>query len=208
VVWATGSSPNPLALTAGAPVTLGTYSSPTFGSTAHFTVSVLIPSNGFVYMNVHLDYGLKGMGGYTKSAISSDAIAGTCTTPATIVPIVDHAAYTFSQTAPADIDDSVYNCNVFKRNPGVGGMAQSVTTTNPTPGCVVKLKKNSNGAIVGTCPTDEDGVYMIGYKHTGAAAPYTVMLFLPGNNTNTPNFQQGITMQANKFYEAMFPNCP
>lgn len=191
-----------------------------FGDTVLVTVSYGAPLSGFVYLNVHLDYGLKGQGGYkpglgdgdpcTLDTLSggNDAIPG-CS-PAAPSTIEDHQAYMFSVDGDVVDSDTVESCNNFKKNAGVGGVCFTGGSYTLVPGAVVTLKKNSNNTIVGTTTTDADGLYSIKYKHTGQQAPYTVTLTYDDGPGGNPTYTSSviITMQANKFYYVPFLNLP
>jgi len=53
------------------PITLGSYGPQSFGSNVTLTVSGTIPASGILYVNIHLDFGLKTQTGYTKGTASS-----------------------------------------------------------------------------------------------------------------------------------------
>lgn len=89
-------------------VTLSDYSPRQFGSTT--TVNVPLPSlpGGLAYINIHLDYGLKGTTNYAKDA-SDNAIHAV--THAIRIP--DKQTYTFSDSTPGT--DSTQSENSFSR---------------------------------------------------------------------------------------------
>jgi len=160
-----------------------------------------IPPSGVAYINLHLDYGLKGTAPYASngsgSALSPDLAN---------VLILDNDEYTFATSCGEETccEDTVRNQNVFKRNPGVvGSVSRTIpvfdtTALEPLPGSTVTLR-NPAGTLVGTATADEDGFYQINYKHTGKAATYTLrVVTIRGTQTLK------ITLKANALYEADF----
>jgi hypothetical protein len=156
------------------------------------SVDVPIPASGQVYVNLHLDWGLKGgrtdanpcdevadrydagtqylLGGW-------DALENTDTDDGPIA-IANCNDFAFSHTDGVDgFGDSVQNINEFKRINGAFGTANGSFTGNPAAqGTPLALIRNSTGEIVGTGETDEDGFWAVPYKHKGKAAWYTVWL--------------------------------
>lgn len=184
-----------------------------FGDTALISVTLEVPDSGFVYLNVHLDYGLKGTSGYKKGTSVANACFGvpggvvnsalnTGCAPNGPVTIADFQQYEFSVDGDVIDSDTVENCINFKKNPGVGGLCQLAGDLAPFFNGTVTLKKNSNNQIVGTGVSDVDGYYTINYKHTGPAAQYTVK-FTTNNDEYGP-YTVIITMQPNKFYYVPF----
>src|SRR5262249_58447761 len=100
--------------------------SPSFGSTTPVTVHVPALSGGFAYTNIHLDYDLKGRTGYTKTANGMNYDATNTTSPPSIVY---NQTYAFSDTAGGG--DTTQSENVFKKNPGVGGLVVKNATADP-----------------------------------------------------------------------------
>jgi len=167
-------------------VTLMSYSQQVFGSTTTITVNLpSLPSN-FAYVNIHLDYGLKGTTGYSKGA-QNQAMGATTT-------INDKVSYIFSDSLGGSA--TVQNENVFKRDPGIAGLVRNANT-DPVPNVQVKIYDSSNKLQV-TVYTDQDGWYMWQYKYTGKAAPFTVKL--PAYN----NLAQSVTLKSNAFVVVNF----
>jgi hypothetical protein len=158
-----------------------------FGDVVTVEVTFTSPS-GFAYVNIHLDYGLKGTTNYSKDG-SNNAIDAT--TSAVRVP--ENQDYTFSVHDGITDSATVYSHNVFKRDPGIGGFVQKDGTFEPVPGVAVQIYNASN-ALVATVYTNGDGYFMWQYKHTGKAAIYTVKL--PGYPTV---LAQTVTLKANGF---------
>lgn len=127
---------------------------------------------GFLYINVHFDYGLKGTGGY-------DLLAETEEGPYHAVAkssIYDGTEYSFRSATPFGILDSesVYNINVFKKIRGFIGL---VTDDDDKGLEGYNIRITLDGVTVGTAVTDEDGFYGYIYKHTGKPTDYTVQLW-------------------------------
>jgi hypothetical protein len=208
----TGSNPtfclvnlgNPVPITSvtpALPITLGTYGTPPAGPTT-MTVTMPLPASGFIYLNMHLDYGLKGTYGYSKAGPSgNDAVSQT--TGKVVIP--DKTNYVFSVGGDMTDADGICNMNVFKKNPGVGGRCgyrytlDGVSDIIATPNATVTLK-DSKGAVLTTGKTDEDGWYMLSYKYTGKAATLIVTVQPVGK----PAQSKSITLKANGFVEVNF----
>ena len=151
-------------------------------------------STGLIYVTVHLDYAYKGIGGFIPNSLG-DAKSGSGDT-ATLV--LNNSAYIFSYKVGDDVADSItiHNENVFKKNPGVAGMITD-STLEGVKNVRVELR-NSKG-LVTYAITDEDGWYIIAYKHTGKAAIFTVKI------ATTPySGQADITLKANGFVQQDF----
>jgi hypothetical protein len=86
----------------------------------------------------------------------------------------------------------VESTNVFKQDPGIGGLVLD-TVGNPVPNVIVEIR-NSTGALLATVSTDSDGWYMWHYKYTGKPTTFTVSL--PGY-PEVPS--QTVTMKSNRF---------
>jgi hypothetical protein len=134
-------------------------------------VTLTVPPSGVVYLAIHLDYGLKGTSGYAKNVL--DDAVDSVNTAKVLVP--NHGTYGFSVAGAQNGSTSIQNLNVFKKIPGVAGLALYNGTINPVPGATVTLA-NSKGVPVGSGLTDEDGFYMIAYKYTGKAATFYVSI--------------------------------
>ena len=176
----------------GVPVTIDSYGASTFGSDAEITIT----NNGYtgpLYITIHLDYGLKKIaGGYSNDGTNdATATAGksSCST------IEDGVDYEFAVSDAFSDNDSISNMNVFKHDPGIGGLVLDVNG-NPLKGIKVQIY-DPTGKLLATVYTDEDGWYMYNYKHTGKAATYTIEL---------PDYslQQSVTLKANSFVVVNF----
>jgi hypothetical protein len=154
--------------------------------------NVPLSASGFVYVNIHLDYGLKGpvvdadgdglFDRYDKTSNpdgTSDAVDFNDTAQ---ISIADRTQYVFSYTANGiSHSDTVENINEFKKIPGVAGfvyddsilyIGQDITVKLVIPDSV----KGVGGEILDTM-ADEDGWYMIEYKHKGKPTDYLIQLW-------------------------------
>ncbi len=183
-----------------------------------FSVEVTIPDSGIVYVNAHLDYGLKGPrldaypcgdASYDRGASASvwssyDALVNTSPDGSGDLAIADCQDYSFSHTddvpggLPID-GDSVQNLNKFKRISGAFGLVQASATSSAIDGAQLLLVRQDSGEVVQTAETDEDGAYLLLYKHKGKPALYNV--FLLGE---TEDLVQEIELQGNGWVEVMF----
>ena len=107
------------------------------------------------------------------------------------VTIPDNQSYTFSVHDGITDSATVSSRNVFKRDPRFAGVVTEVTADGEEPlaGLRVELYGPTNG-FIGAVRTDEDGIYLFVYKHTGRAATYTIRLPAYG-------IQKTVTVRAN-----------
>ncbi len=173
-------------------VTVGCTTAPVANTLAPITVTV--PPSGFLFIAIHIDYGLKGCAPYNKNT-NNDAINPT--TLAVVIPNL--GSYNFAVAGNQSDTESIQNINDFKRNPGVGGMSLKNLTETAVAGATVKLKDQS-GNQVGSAITDSDGYYSITYKHTGKAATYTVTIATPSGFTQT----KSVALKANAYFQVDF----
>jgi hypothetical protein len=181
-----------------------------------FEVTFTIPASGLAYVNVHLEYGLKGKD--TDANLCPDdpanADGGDRYTPdpeasafgtyhAYIAEtgelgLSDCKPYEFGHLSSGGLFlDGVESVNVFKKRTGVFGNASNAAS--PVAGWLLHLV-NASGAIVEQTFSDEDGFYGLQYKHKGKTAPFTVYLFGP----NGYELQQTVNLKANGFAEVSF----
>lgn len=150
-------------------------------------------TSGQDYVNVGLNYGLKGAGvdanpvdgaadrydrGPTASAFGTyDALVNTPDPPTGATAIADDRDYTFSHVDQSDgaFADTVQNLNVFKRIAGVFGRVAASSIEGGTPRVTVQLVDGA-GQVVADGFTDADGYHVLNYRHTGPAAWYTVIV--------------------------------
>ncbi len=171
--------------------------------TTSFNVTVTVPSSGFVFLAIHLDYGLKGTVGYGNS--NNNAVQfGSISSPPLVYLVPDLADHTFLVGGAQTGSSTIENQNTFKKNPGVGGLVcqgpqpNCLGSNTPVAGATIVLKKGIT--TVGTGITDDDGWYQIVYKHTGKAAPFTVTFSKVGYVTQT----KSVTLKANAYAQVDF----
>ena len=156
-----------------------------------------IPASGFVFLAIHIDYGLKATGNFQQNA-SEDAVL--CDETTTVV-IPDGQVYPFSVAGDAVDDADVSSANAFKNNPGVAGLPLRQAYSEPVEGCDVMLVKSSGQLLVGTAVTDEDGFFQITYRHLGPPTIYAVTLTEPGGGDPT---SVDVTLKGNGFAHVTF----
>jgi hypothetical protein len=185
------------------------------------SLEVALPAGqcgGRFYVNVHLDYGLKG--GATDGADADtapdrydplnasawgtyDAFVNVDAGTATTVAINDCTPYTFSDTGTGK-SDTVFNTNVFKRIAGVFGQTTNAATGAGVPGVRATLTAPASGkaapVVLATSTSDADGYLLLNYKHTGKPATFTVTLDIPG----VGRVSQNVTLRANGWAETSY----
>ncbi len=189
----------------GLPVTLSSYGG-TFGSTVSIAISLNSPSlTGIVYVEVHLDYGLKGTTSYTPQltapgASTKNAIAVTGTEAVTI-PYLQ--PYTFAATGRSSA--TIKSENVFKNDPGVAGFVLD-SSGNPIKNATIKISgTDGKNLISATVKTDVDGWYIFNYKYTGKPTTFMVTLVsatcvgIDGTSYSYTGYTQSQTLKSNSF---------
>jgi hypothetical protein len=172
----------------------------TYGNTQEITIpNVQLSPQGFVYVNLHLDYFLKGTTDYGRNSMD-DAVDHETGLD---VLIPNGAGYTFSYHNGVGDSDTVYSINEFKKIPGVAGFVIGEDGVTLLSGVSVRLViplevKGVGGTEILTT-TDDDGWYMIEYKHKGKPTDYEVVLEV-GLNTYTKVVQ----LKGNAFTYAHF----
>jgi len=160
-------------------ITLASYGNPAQPSTT-VSVSLTVPASGSVFLNLHLDYGLKKTSGFTKNA-AGDAVD--CAT-GTRVLIPYRAAYNFGVSGAQNDTAPVQSVNVFKKNPGVAGQVTRLVSDEPVQGAKLSLLNSSRTVLLSTV-TDEDGFYQLVYKASGKDTTYYVSLQTPSGYKTT-----------------------
>src|SRR3990172_5389337 len=111
-------------------------------------------------MNIHLDYGLKGTSYWSKGGLGNDALSCvnfTCIPPYPYPTIRDLTEYTFKDGITEPI--SITSTNVFKKNPGIGGLVSIGGAAQADKTVQIYLGTK----LYGTTTTDADGWYMWQY---------------------------------------------
>lgn len=175
-------------------VALPSYGNP-LSATTTLRITLTVPDSGVVFLAIHLDYGLKKESGYTKNA-AGDAVD--CAT-GTQVLIPNNGSYQFAVSGAQNGTARIQSFNVFKKNPGVAGLVLYKNSNDPFPGSTVTLA-NAKGVRIGSSVTDEDGFYMIAYKHKGKAATYSLSVVTPTGY----NEKKAVTLKANAFLDVGF----
>jgi hypothetical protein len=202
----------PYGLTCGAPAGAcdgADAGTPADLSTGHctFTVGVMIPASGQAYVNLHLDYGLTGphvdacsdgvADRYDSKAVTDgfDALenrdGSDNGTGDLIIPNCQD--YVFAHDCPSATcvgSDTVSSLNDFKGIAGIIG--QTMLADEGVSG--LKLRLMNGSTVLATGSTDADGFYLLGYKHKGKAASFTVEI--AGSN-----MKQDVTLKANGYAE-------
>src|SRR5207249_960317 len=138
-----------------------------------------IPASGKAYVNLHLDYGVKGGGTdfnpkdtfADRYDIGTNTCVGDATyydarqndslsIPAGPVALATCTTYPFSHTGTGTGGDSVQNVNTFKKINGAFGQALSSSDGSAWPNIKATLK-DASGAVVATGLTDKDGFYAL-----------------------------------------------
>jgi len=182
------------------------YSPKTLGTST--TVTGTVPSTGLLYITIHLDYGFKGTTNWTKfdapNPPDNDTVADDAKniTLAALgiaggdVTILSPQTYTasFNAGGPTIDSDTFNSINLFKKDPGIGGL---VLNTNGDPVKKAKVQIYLGTSLKATVYTDEDGWYLWSYKWTGKAATFIV-------NLPVYNLSQTVTLKANGFLVVSF----
>ncbi len=185
-----------------------------------FEVTATYPESGKLYINLHLDYGFKGNNNnfnpidgvvdrYDKGCVGDplDAFVNNASSDADCsggLALENCTEYRFSHEGDPTIlfTDSTWNSNEFKKNPGVGGLILANrldgSGTEPVVNQLVRLL-DPRGVKVGEARTDEDGFYMITYKHKGKPTVYRVVVVTPAYSG-----AQQVTLKGNGFSEGEF----
>jgi hypothetical protein len=189
------------------------------------TITVTLPespfASAFLYVNFHLDFDLKGKDvdgpdedtdpdRYDKGADDDAYYHGTVD-----LAIPELARHPFCLDPDAEgvmpsTCDEVYNDNEFKRIPGIGGLVRD-SDENLAPGALVRLiipEKVKFEPKLLEATTDEDGWYMIQYKHKGKPTDeYLIQVWLDGEQTGVeePDYEVNVFLKGNAYAEAHVP---
>jgi hypothetical protein len=162
-----------------------------FGDFAEIIISPKESYSGFVYITIHLNYGLKKVAKNLEHNLMND---NAFNSDIESFSIENEYHYVFSVSLSGiEIDDhTIVNINIFKKDPGFAGVVTDCYE-NPKLGVQVEII-DPVGEILATVETDEDGFYFFYYKHTGKGAMYIVRL---------PDYdiEQEVYLKANRFVE-------
>jgi hypothetical protein len=178
---------------------------PIVGVTTYtFSVEVTVPDTRLIYLNMHMDYGLKGPNtdangdgepdGYHRN-LDDDAIPNA----EGLSEIPNDGLYEFSHTEDATGTgwaDGVYNINAFKRLRGFGGLVLRADSS-PVEGATVEVI-DPKGTVVDTMTTDVDGWYLSSFVHKGKETLYTVKL------VGYPALSQKVYVKSNRYVQVDF----
>jgi hypothetical protein len=192
-------------------------------------IQVTIPvdlQDDFVYANIHLDYGLKGgEDRYAQSGRTDEF--GTVYNDAvnfydeTEMLIPDRQEYAFEvwvdyrdDDSTGNVfwdDDTVMSINSFKKTPGIAGFVYDPITGELVENALVILrippqyaKFAPDGVLSLEAITDEDGWYMIEYKHRGKPSDaYVAEVYLPPDD-DVADASQYVALKGNAFAEVNF----
>jgi hypothetical protein len=164
-------------------VTANNDSPQAFGSTTTLNLTGL--PGGWMYINIHLDYALKGTTGWSKGSSAVNSELG--------LTIPEVQSYSFSDST--DGNSVIQSKNIFKKDLGIGGLILQNDTGNPVLNVQVKIYQGTT--LKATVFTDPDGWYTWQYKYTGKAATFTVKL-------PAYNLSQTVTLKSNGFLVVNF----
>jgi uncharacterized repeat protein (TIGR01451 family) len=143
------------------------------GDDAELTIEGL-PTEGFVYIGVRLDYGLKKTNGWVKGKNDDALYDDKRFNPACPdIPNIPEPGYIFDSDIP-DSDDSISNSNIFENPKGFGGLV--IECGQGIEGETVILYAGDRTTVLDTMTTDENGWYSSEYVHKGKAAEYYLEL--------------------------------
>jgi hypothetical protein len=185
-------------------VVLSDYRPQAMGSSTTVSVTLTVPASGFVYLNMHLDYGLKGTTGYAMGGVSGNDAVNPVTRR---IVIPDRGSYLFAFSDGTDsASDAICNINDFKKVTGIVGMirAKSSSDDDRESSCQVDscriLIKDAKGKLIATVKPDEDGWYSCGYKWSGRSTTLYIALDRKGEASQT----RKVTIGANGYARVDF----
>ena len=182
------------------------------------TINFTIPPSGKAYVNLHLDYGVKGQNTdfnpkdtfadrYDKGtntcvgdatyydALQNDLLS----VPAGPTALATCTWYPFSHDGGGGSNngnDSIQNVNSFKKISGAFGQAVSQGNGALYQNIPATLT-DSTGKVISTGTTDQDGFYALPYAHKGKPALFTITL-----GTGATKASKVIELHANGWTEA------
>jgi hypothetical protein len=178
---------------------------------------VPIPDSGQVYVNVHLDFGLKGpkidanpcdavtdrydygSGPWECAGYHARENTYTDDGPRALTNLRD---FEFSHEYGVEVGgDTVQNINLFKKISGSFGVVKGLNDV-PLEGAMINLVRKDTGKIVRTTWTDQDGFYTHANKHKGKPTIYTVELYV--GSYDFPLLQQDLELRSNGWADVNF----
>jgi hypothetical protein len=152
-------------------------------------ISFTIPESGFAYLNIHLEHGLPGTGGYSQDL---DGNAFDLDSGEILVP--NKFEHIFSVSGSVEGSDSIVNLNDFKGGPGVAGTVVNAGSGEPVKGAVLVLKGN-RGRVQISQETDANGSYFIPFIRKGHPGVYELWMMTPSGVYQNRN----VLLKANGF---------
>jgi hypothetical protein len=162
-----------------------------FGQTATIPIEPPEDFTGWVWIRIHIDYGLKGLiTGCTKSYENADNCTFAYDSYTNdYFDIPDGQLYEFGFSDGLSGGTTIESRNAFKRINGVAGAAVALGG-DPIAGTTVQIWQGTK--LWKTVTTDDDGWYMALFKYTGKATTFTVKWINLG-------VQQSIVLKSNGF---------
>lgn len=166
-----------------------------------------MPDDQFVYLNLHLDFGLEKTRVYGRSGEDAIGRSGVGANPPTsnvteywddpgIAGTPPASPFLFSAEAGgADIagsGDLLFNDNVFKAIKGIGGLVKDTQATPETvddlllAGVGIRVVNRSTGQPEWTGATDPDGWYFADFAAKGKTTQYEVYADTDGDGLFDP----------------------
>jgi hypothetical protein len=139
------------------------------------TVKVTVPDTGFVYVNLHLDYGLEKTDNWL---MKPGQVADSQANP-DLGTFVDFAKYAFSHLVDGSQagQDTIASDNIFKRIVGIGGFVfDEQLSPDEVAGALVRVL-DASGIELWHGQTDDNGWMYANFKAPGKAGAYTVQAY-------------------------------
>ena len=171
---------------------------------ATITVTDGSGAGGFAYLAIHLDYGLKQGEDRYEKAVNPDGTVDALDFDTLQILIADRTTYQFQASANGGMltGDSLVNANEFKRTPGVAGFVWDGGGTLKE-GVTIRLvipEGVSFDEPYLDAVSDEDGWYMIEYKHKGRPTDFPMQVWMGG----TLVMEETVRLKGNAFEERHF----
>jgi hypothetical protein len=154
---------------------------------------VSLGDDGFIYLNVHLDYDLEKKSGWVKSSPSTgiDNALDNPNVSGTQPPIMDNQQYTFSADVNgSDLNgstDTIVNDNIFKNIKGIGGLIKDTNGAGTDDdvflaNVLLKVESTLKGFQTQTTTSDADGWYFFNFAGE-SGKPYKYTVWADTNNS-------------------------